>query len=134
MWVTPRIINNGCFGQQNIMAMLQLPAGISKKQVDAGKKLLLYPGEIKANCQFVTSYYDCRRVERVIIWAYFDSNSLTDAITGTGWVNLDVVGQLKTGQYFSGSDRVWVIKPPRKPVWCRPGYGWDWGFGGCDKR
>ena len=134
MLVTPRIINNGCFGQQNIMAMLQLPAGISKKQVDAGKKLLLYPGEIKANYQFVTSYYDCRRVERVIIWAYFDSNSLTDAVTGTGWVNLDVVGQLKTGQYFSGSDRVWVIKPPRKPVWCWPGYGWDWGFGGCDKR
>jgi hypothetical protein len=133
MWVTPQIINNGCFGRQSIMAILQLPAGISKKQVDSGRKLLLYPGEIKANSQFIMSYYD-RRVERVIIWAYFDSNSLTDAVSKTGWVNLDVVGQLKTGQYFSSSDKVWVIKPPRKPICRWPGYGWGWGFGGCDRK
>jgi hypothetical protein len=72
------------------------------------------------------SYYDCRRVERVVIWAYFDSDSLMDAIGRTGWVNLDVAGQLKTGQYFSGSDKVWVAKPLRKPVWSCPRYGWGW--------
>jgi hypothetical protein len=132
MWVTPQIINNGCFGQKNFMAIIQLPAGVSKNQIYANEKLICYPGEIKASRQFVMSYKDCKRIERVIIWAYFDSNSLTDAVTKTGWVNLDVVGQLKTGQYFSGSDKVWVIKPPRKPVWRWPGY--DWGSGGCGKK
>jgi hypothetical protein len=120
LWITPQIINSGCFGQKNFMAIVQLPAGISKKQVDANEKLICYPGEIKASRQFVMSFYDCKRVERVVIWAYFDSNSLTDAVSKTGWVNLDVVGQLKTGRYFRGSDKVWVVTPPRKPVWNWP--------------
>jgi hypothetical protein len=133
LWITPRIINSSGFGKQSIMAILQLPAGISRKQVDCNKKLQLFPGGIKADYQFIMSCYDYRRVERVVIWAYFDSDSLTDTISGTGWVKLDIVGQLKTGQYFSGSDSVWVIKPPRKkPVYWWPGYGW--GFGGCDKK
>ena len=48
------------------------------------------------------------------------------AIGGTDSVQAYVVGQLKTGQYFSGSEKVWVAKPIRKPVWYCPWYGWGW--------
>jgi hypothetical protein len=134
LWVTPRIVDNSCFKQQYFMAIMQLPAGITRKQIDPNVKLVCYPGEIKANRQFIMSYFDYKRVERVVIWAYFDSNSLTDNVIKTGWVDVDIVGQLKTGQYFYGSDNVWVIKPPRKPIWCQPKYWWGWGGISCGNK
>jgi predicted outer membrane repeat protein len=114
LWIVPRIINGRC-GQQRIIAMLRLPEGISRQQIDAGRKLLLYPGEIEANYQVILRHFEHGRAERVVIFACFDRESLVDAVGISGPVQLDVVGQLKTGQYFYGSDTVRIINPPRRP-------------------
>jgi hypothetical protein len=128
LWVTPWIINGQC-EQPRIITMLKLPAGISRRQVNERQKLLLYPGEIKANYQLILPCYE-RGVERAVIFAFFDKQSLMDAVGRNGLVWLDVVGQLKTGQYFYGRDKVFVINPPkRKPNWCLPGW-----FDNCDRR
>jgi len=112
--VVPRIINGRC-GHQRITAILRLPAGISRHQIDASRKLLLYPGEIEADYQFITRHFEHGRVERVVIFAFFDKESLVDAVGSAGPVQLDVVGQLKTGRYFYGSDTVRIINPQRRP-------------------
>jgi predicted outer membrane repeat protein len=120
LWVVPRIINGRC-GRQRITAILRLPRGITKDQIDGSRKLLLYPGEIEASFQVISRYHE-RRTERVFIIACFDASSLIEAVGSTGPVQIDVVGQLKTGQYFYGSDTVRIINPPRRPHrrW------WDW--------
>ena len=124
--IVPKMINWRS-GQQRILAMLRLPAGIGRKQIDQRQKLLLYPGEIESSFQLVLPCGQ-RGIEQCYILAYFDKSELMDAVGKAGMVQLEVVGHLKTGQYFFGSDRVWVVKPPRKPVWRWQGHGWGWGF------
>ncbi|MFH1371680.1 MAG: PKD domain-containing protein [Planctomycetota bacterium] len=119
--VVPRIIN-GQRGQRRIMAMLRLPAGISRQQIDASRKLLLYPGEIEANYQVILRHFEHGGAERVVIFACFDKESFVDAVGKLGPVQLDVVGQLKIGQYFYGTDTVRIINPPRWPPW----RWWNW--------
>ena len=111
--VVPRFINGRC-GNQRIIAMLRLPAGISRHQIDGRRKLLLYPGQIQADCQVILRHFEHGR-ERVVIFAFFDKESLVDAVGSAGPVQLDIVGRLKTGQYFYGSDTVRIINPPRRP-------------------
>jgi hypothetical protein len=56
----------------------------------------------------------------------FDKDELMDAIPNNGQVKLAVVGQLKTGQYFFGTDNIKVIAPgnrPRHKSWCD--YRWN---------
>jgi len=118
--IVPKIINWRS-GQPRILAMLRLPAGIGRKQIDQKQKLLLYPGKIESSFQLVLPCGQ-RGVEQCRILAYFDKSELMDAVGNAGMVQLEVVGHLKTGQYFFGSDKVGVIKPPRKPVWRWTGY------------
>lgn len=126
--IVPKIIN-GRSNDQQIMAMLRLPAGIGRSQIDLKKKLLLYPGEIESSFQFVLPCGQ-RGVEQYYFLAYFDKSDLIDAVGKAGKVQLYVVGQLKTGQYFYGSDTVCIINPPpRKPNWHAWKWGWGWEFG-----
>jgi len=116
LWITPRVINrNSCM--PNIMALLRLPAGISKGQIDTTKRLLLYPGEIEANWQYVLQSQG-RDGPRTSIFAFFDKAKLMEAVPENGSVELKAVGQLKTGQYFYGTDTVLIINPP---TWRPPG-------------
>jgi hypothetical protein len=48
-----------------------------------------------------------------------------DAISGKGSFELAVVGQLKTGQYFYGTDNITVICPENRP-WRRPWWNYRW--------
>jgi uncharacterized membrane protein len=118
--VAPQVINQRC-EQFRIMSILRLPAGITKDQIDSSQKLLLYPGEIEAVQQYILPYC-ANGLKGVSIFAFFDKDELLDAVDQTGQVQLDVVGQLKTGQYFYGSDTVRIINLPRRPpCWPR---GW----------
>jgi hypothetical protein len=124
--IVPKIIN-GRSHEQKILAMLRLPAGITRKQIDHRQKLLLYPGEIESSFQLVLPCGQ-RGVEQYSILAFFDKPDLLDAIGKAGKAQIDIVGNLKTGQYFYGSDTVWIINPPpHQPNW----KGWNWG---CHKK
>jgi hypothetical protein len=130
--VTPKVLNyywpgrNSCF-QPRIMAMMRLPKGITKNQIDSNEPLLLYPGEIEADWTWISRDFDCKcRVWNTTILALFDKDELMDAIPNNGQVKLAVVGQLKTGQYFFGTDNIKVIAPgnrPRHKSWCD--YRWN---------
>jgi hypothetical protein len=113
LWMTPRVINKRC-GAKNILAMLQLPQGITRDQIDRNSKLLLYPGEIEAVQQYIWPYY-ANGVRHVSIFAIFDRNELLDTVEQPRRVQLDVVGQLKTGQYFFGQDNIRIINPYHRP-------------------
>ena len=98
-----------------IAAMLRLPPDINEDQIDNTQRLSLYPGETAALRQNIISY-DVIDAERVWILALFDKSKFLNAAGTGGEIEVDVVGQLKTGQYFFGSDTVWVRKPARKPL------------------
>jgi len=93
--------------RREIMAYLSLPEGITKDQVDDSKSLLLYPGQIEATRQHIFEHHRGGTLHTAI-FAIFDKDGLMDAVPGNGKVELQVVGQLKSGQYFYGDDSVWI--------------------------
>jgi len=117
LFIMPKVLKSflpwrkSCF-QPKIMAILRLPKGITKDQIDTSEPILLYPGQIEADWTWIRRGFDYKcRAWNTTIFASFDKDDLMDAIPDKGQVELVVVGQLKTGQYFFGSDTVTVIRP-----------------------
>jgi probable HAF family extracellular repeat protein len=93
---------------QNILAMMELPKGIKKSDLK-NEHFVLYPDYseegIEANWQYV--YTLRQRVEAIIL---FNKAELMNAIPNNVRVQLYVVGQLTSGQYFFGSDTIRIIR------------------------
>jgi len=106
LMVMPRVINNR-LEQKNILAMLRLPAGINRTQIDYNTPVLLYPGEIQTVKKFILGF------SPISLFAAFSTNEVFEEITGIRPVQLYVVGQLKTGQFFYGGDTIRIINPGR---------------------
>jgi len=104
--IIPRILNNR-LEQKNILAMLRLPVGINRSQIGINTPVMLYPGEIQSVRKFILGF------SPVSIFTAFSTNELFNEITGIRPVQLYVVGQLKSGQYFYGADTIRIINPGR---------------------
>jgi hypothetical protein len=124
--ITPKILN--CRSNQpNIMAMMRMPKGVTRDQIDTNQPILLYPGAIEANSLSINPQACLGRINQgTTILASFDKDKLMAAIDANGTFELAVVGQLKTGQYFYGTDDIRVICPGNwpnhKPWW---NYKWN---------
>lgn len=93
---------------EKIMALVRLPGGIPKELIDSDELLVLYPGDIEAMNQYIIESHSASTL-CVRVFAFFDKAELTDAVTDNGSVQLQTVGQLKTGRYFYGTDTVEII-------------------------
>jgi len=117
----PRVINRYS-RMRRIMAFVRLHEGVTKDEIDSNELLMLYPDGseegIEAERQFVIQCHRCR-TQQTYIFAFFDKAELMDAVPYNGRVELQIVGSLTTGQYFYGSDNIWIIK--RWPRWW-----WRW--------
>jgi len=123
--VMPKVLNYRSF-QPKITAMIRLPKGITRDQIDTNEPILLYPGQIEADWKWISRYFDYKcRAWNTTIFASFDKDELMDAIPNNGQVELVVVGQLTTGQYFFGTDNVRVISPGKWP-WHKPWWNYKW--------
>ncbi|MHC4603947.1 MAG: choice-of-anchor Q domain-containing protein [Planctomycetota bacterium] len=108
--IAPRVINRHS-RQPKILALLRLPEGVTTDQIDSNELLVLYPGGIEAEIQRVIE----SRRQGTSIFAFFDKGELMAAVPDDGSVELQVVGELATGQYFYGTDTVWIIGRRRMP-------------------
>ena len=110
--IFPRTINRYS-RQPRILALLRLPEGITRDQIDRDSPLVLYPGRIESTRQFV---FERRRGKRrhTAIFAFFDKQELMAAVPAEGRVELEVIGRLKSGQYFHGSDTIRIINRGRR--------------------
>jgi len=106
--ISPRVVNRSS-RQPKILALLRLPEGVTKEQIAADEPLRLYPGEIEPIRQRIRQS-EISGAQRTSILAFFDKAELMEAVPDDGRVELRVVGQLKTGQYFYGTDTVRIIR------------------------
>ena len=113
LWMFPRVINRYS-RESKILALLRLPEGVTRDQIDSSEPLLLYPAGSEAIRQYVIQY---RRhgAQQVSIFAFFDKGELMAAVPDDGRVELQVVGELATGRYFYGTDMVRIIGRRRMP-------------------
>ncbi|MBA7602614.1 hypothetical protein ES703_09710 [subsurface metagenome] len=113
LWVLPRVINRRS-NQPEIMALVRLPEGVTRDQIEGVGPLLLYPGGIEAVGQHVIPSGKVRQIRpagqsNVKILAFFDKAELMAAVDDNGEVELQLVGRLRTGRYFYGTDTVEII-------------------------
>jgi hypothetical protein len=109
--ILPQVINRNDHNEWGrIMAWMQMPAGITKDQIDENTTLKMYPGGIEAIMQHVIQYGG-RGKQQTRIYAFFSKDELLDAVSEDGSVELTVVGKLKTGQCFYGIDTVNIKSP-----------------------
>jgi hypothetical protein len=118
--ILPRAINLKS-KMPRITAMMFLPEGITKEQVDSNYRLKLYVGMseqgngIKA---FYQRIYQLKNhgVVRTAILAFFEKFDLSSYKPAGHNLELQAVGRLATGQYFYGRDEIMVINP-KPPIW-----------------
>jgi CD109 antigen len=92
----------------NISALLRMSDGVTQDQIDPNQTLLLHPGSIESIHQRINQY-GSGSSQHTSILALFKKDDLFDVVDNYGRVELKVVGQLKTGQYFYGKDTVRII-------------------------
>ena len=116
LWVFPGIINR--FGPlSKILAMVRLPEGITKDDIDSTQALVLYANgyddvEIEASCQHIIQW--CRNgIVHTTIIASFEKDEVMAAVPEDGPVEFMVVGRFVNGDYFYGKDTVKIVS-------------WDW--------
>lgn len=110
LWVFPSLINR--YGPlSKILAMVRLPEGITKDDIDSDQMLVLYADgydvEIEASCQQIIEWCRNGTVHTTII-ASFDKAELIEAVPD-GDVEIEVVGGLNSGQDFYGTDTVRIV-------------------------
>jgi hypothetical protein len=112
VWIVPRTINRRS-RLPKILAVVRLPEGVGKDEIELDKPLMLYPGCIKATPQYVVQS-GRRGSQTTIIFAFFDKTKLMEAVTDNGRVQLRVFGIFETGQYFYGTDKITLISPRQR--------------------
>ena len=95
--VLPQAIRRSA-GGSTIMALLALPSGIKKADVNTASRLTLYPGGVAATGQVTFLWFG----KSTVMVAVFDKSELLTAVLANGSVELQVLGQLKDKQYFWG--------------------------------
>jgi hypothetical protein len=92
----------------NFSALLLISDGVTKDQIDPNQTLLLHPGSVESLHQKIVKF-GSGNSQHISILALFKKDKLMDAIHNDGRVELKVVGQFKTGQFFYGTDTVRII-------------------------
>jgi len=85
-----------------IQALTVLPKGRRITEFDTTQPLLLLPGDIKAAAQSVFPWFH----GQVIVMARFNRADLMAVVPNNGPLQVTVVGRLKDGTYFAGTDSV----------------------------
>ncbi len=108
--IVPTVINRR--GRlPKILAVVRLPEGVSKNEIDLDEPLMLYPGGIKAMRQYAIQSARPGS-QHTTVFASFNKAELVNAVPENGRVELRVFGLFETGQYFYGTDTVTIIPMP----------------------
>jgi hypothetical protein len=93
---------------KRILAVVQLPAGFDGDDIDGS--FLLYPGGIEPSFSRLMTVGGSQKLFMV-----FDKSLLLAAVGANGAVELEIEGQLISGQCLYGSDRIKINRRGRGP-------------------
>jgi len=98
--VSPQVIDRK--SSKAITVVIVMPKGTARKDIDLSEPLVLFPGSVPAMKQdaivWLSGY--------TMVLSDFKRADLLAAVPQNGSVELQIVGRLKNGQYFSGRDTV----------------------------
>jgi hypothetical protein len=107
LWLQPSTINCDA-GPQQVTTMMFLPKNVGPGDVN-NQPLIMYPCDIQSKYQRVYGSGH-GRVTRTVVVAIFDKNEICDCL-GTGLHQVKVVGRLRSGRCYYGTNIIRIIKP-----------------------
>jgi hypothetical protein len=102
--IMPQRINRNS-NQTRIQAVIELPNGIGKEDIDSNERFALYCSDDLSHPMFSQQ----ANWENGRIMASFAKDELVATISTNGNAELTVVGKLKSGQYFYGADTIKIL-------------------------
>jgi predicted outer membrane repeat protein len=100
----PQVINGNGRGQ--ILAMLSMPKGVRRIDIDSDAPLVFCPGEVQARYFRIFQAHSRGRTQTYIM-AWFDKSDCMENLCA-GFNNIDIAGRFTSGRYFYGSSRIYV--------------------------
>jgi len=101
-----------------VCAMIRLPEGIKKDDVDDDYPLMIYACENGAGVEakYKRIFQSCRQEDsRVKIFAFFNVGTLLQSLSeDCEQMQLQVRGRLKAEKEFYGNDKIKIVKPRRR--------------------
>jgi hypothetical protein len=103
-----------------VCAMIRLPEGIKKDDVDDDYPLMIYSceNEVGVEAKYKRIFQSCRKdkeVSRVKIFAFFNVGTLLKSLPeDCEQMQLQVRGRLKPEKEFYGNDKIKIVKPRRR--------------------
>lgn len=115
--ISPKVMNRQRM-RPAVFATLRLPEDITKDDVDRDYPLTLYAddNQVGVEAKYQRIFQSCRRKSsRVKIFAFFNLGSLLDGLPDNcEEMQIQVCGQLESGQEFYGNDTIKILSPPKK--------------------
>jgi len=105
LFLAPQVLNEqGRDGQ--IIAMLSMPEGVRRSDIDHSEPLVFYPSEVQSRYSCVFELYD-RSGKQVYVMGAFDKSDCLDNLS-VGFNDVQIAGRFKSGRYFYGGGRLYV--------------------------
>jgi hypothetical protein len=100
----PQVLKDNSRGW--IIAMLSMPEGVRRCDIDGDVPLVFFPGEVQARNFRIYQAHSWGRTQTYII-AWLDKSDCMDNLC-TGFNNVDIAGRFTSGRYFYGGSRLYV--------------------------
>ena len=121
LFLSPQVLNPHSSGGW-IMAMLAMPDGIRRRDINCNEPLVFYPGEIQSRWEWVFQTHDPGH-RRTYIMAFFDKSACRDNL-GIGFNDVQIAGQLVSGRCFYGDGRLYLMRSKGPHLWFTPFGNW----------
>ncbi len=109
LWLYPYTLQKGNCGSSYVIAMVRL-YGTYENQVDVATPMTLNPPGIQSYYQYTFETNDGTVMTTIV--GLFDKAQLTATLPVNSISDLTVVGKLKSGQSFQGTDKILVTQCP----------------------
>jgi len=95
----PYVLNPKTSYPKSVSALISMPQGVRKADVNLAEPLVFYPGQIKSQRQ-VAFEFGCHQYRRAYVRALFDKSECIEHLK-PGINKVNVVGKLTSGRYYN---------------------------------
>ena len=112
LFCVPRVLNTQS-RRRTIVALLAMPEGILRSDINQSERLVFTPGNVIARRQHVFQWKKHGRPCTGVMAVFNKSDCMPHLSPGQNQV--EVIGKLNDGRYFFGTDTIKIITPKPKP-------------------
>lgn len=109
LFCIPRSLNRKAWYPKSVLALISMPPGIRKADIDLTEPLIFYPGQVESQRQFAFEF-GRRRHRRTYVWAWFDKSECIEQLE-PGFNRINVVGKLTSGRYYDAASYLRLVPP-----------------------